>query len=210
MVKTGESSARSGDESSLIKRLQAGEQAAFDEAVRAYTPSMLLVARFYLDPASAEDAVQEVWIKVVQAIQSFEGRASLKTWLHRIVANQAKDGLRKAGREIAMDFSEPLEPALDSRFRTRGTWSEPPRLKTTESAEQWLESGALKACLDKHLTALPEQHRSALMLYEAHQHKSEDVCNILGVSASNLRVILHRARQRIFLMVETFRETGKC
>ena len=52
--------------------------------------------------------------------------------------------------------------------------------------------------------------RSALMLYEAHQHKSDDVCNILDVSASNLRVLLHRARQKIFLMVETFQETGEC
>lgn len=52
--------------------------------------------------------------------------------------------------------------------------------------------------------------RSGLKLYEAHQHKSEDVCNILDVSASNLRVLLHRARQKIFLMVETFQETGEC
>lgn len=55
-----------------------------------------------------------------------------------------------------------------------------------------------------------ETQRSALMLYEAHQHKSDDVCNILDVSASNLRVLLHRARQKIFLMVETFQETGEC
>jgi RNA polymerase sigma-70 factor (ECF subfamily) len=55
-----------------------------------------------------------------------------------------------------------------------------------------------------------ERNCSALMLYEAHQHKSDDVCNILDVSASNLQVILHRARQKIFLMVETFQEAGEC
>ena len=73
-----------------------------------------------------------------------------------------------------------------------------------------MENGALSDCLDRHLSALPETQRSALMLYEAHQHKSDDVCNILDVSASNLRVLLHRARQKIFLMVENFQETGEC
>ena len=73
-----------------------------------------------------------------------------------------------------------------------------------------MENGALSDCLDKHLSALPETQRSALMLYEAHQHKAEDVCNLLDVSASNLRVLVHRARQKIYLMVENFQETGEC
>ncbi|WP_228141613.1 RNA polymerase sigma factor [Marinobacter sp. X15-166B] len=79
-----------------------------------------------------------------------------------------------------------------------------------DSAERLLENGALQDCLDKHLSALPENQRSALILYEAHQHKSNDVCNILAVSASNLRVLLHRGRQKILLMVEKFQETGEC
>lgn len=73
-----------------------------------------------------------------------------------------------------------------------------------------MENGALNDCLDKHLSALPEQQRSAVMLYEAHQHKAEVVCNILDISASNLRVLVHRARQKIYLMVEDFQETGEC
>lgn len=169
---------------------------------------MLAVACFYLDKASAEDVVQDTWVAVAGAIKRFEGRSSLKTWLHRIVANRAKNILRTLNREVQVDFSDTLDPALASRFRGDGRWALP--MSSSGSPEALMEKGGLRDCLDKHLSQLPEAQRSALMLYEAHQNKSEDVCNILGVSASNLRVLLHRARQRIFLMVEKYQETGEC
>ena len=198
------------DEDLLIQGLKSGQEADFQKAVRLYTPGMMAVARFYLDSASAEETVQDCWVTVINAIQTFEGRSGLKTWLHRIVANRAKNHLRKAKREVSADFSGTLDPELADRFAPNGRWATPPTLKNNESAEALMENGALRDCLKQHLSHLPETQRSALMLYEAHQHKSDDVCNILDVSASNLRVLLHRARQRIFLMVETFQETGEC
>lgn len=198
------------EEPDLIRRLQQGDGDAFRQAVSHYTPNMLVVARFYLDHGTAEDVVQDTWVAVIEAIKRFEGRSGLKTWLHRIVANRAKNHLRRTHREVQTDFSEELEPVLAGRFNANGRWALPPALKNEESAEALLENGALSDCLDKHLSRLPENQRSALMLFEAHQHKSEDVCNILGVSASNLRVLIHRARQRIFLMVESFQESGEC
>ena len=197
-------------EQDRVTRLQRGDAGAFHEAVRRYTPNMLAVARFYLNNANAEDVVQDSWVTVVEAIKQFEGRSGLKTWLHRIVANRAKNVLRNTRREVQTDFNDALDPSLANRFSSDGRWTIPPRMKSSESAEALMEKGALGDCLDKHLSQLPENQRSALMLYEAHQHKSEDVCNILGVSVSNLRVLLHRARQRIFLMVEKFQETGEC
>lgn len=198
------------DEAVLIDKLQSGDAGAYHRAVREYTPGMLAVAGFYLDRSGAEEVVQDSWVTVIDAIRGFEGRSGLKTWLHRIVANRAKNRLRKLGREVSTDFSGQLEPDLASRFKAGGQWATPPTLRHDDSAEVLMENGALSDCLDKHLSALPETQRSALMLYEAHQHKSDDVCNILEVSASNLRVLLHRARQRIFLMVEEFQETGEC
>ncbi|WP_138439845.1 MULTISPECIES: RNA polymerase sigma factor [Marinobacter] len=198
------------DENKLVEALKRGEQAAFTEAVSTYSAGMLAVARYYVDPANAEEIVQDCWVTVIDAIRRFEGRSGLKTWLHRIVANRCKNQLRTSHREITTDFSERLEPELDSRFNASGRWATPPKLRFDESADALLENGALSDCLDKHLGHLPESQRSALILYEAHQHKSDDVCNILDVSASNLRVMLHRARQKIFLMVETFQETGEC
>lgn len=199
------------DEPDLIRRLRLGDPVAFREAVRHYTPHMLAVGRFYLDSGRAEEVVQDSWVAVVKAIKTFEGRSGLKTWLHRIVANRAKNALRQARREIQTDFSDsPLEPELAERFRSDGRWAAPPRMTSKDSPEALMEKEALGDCLDKHLSNLPEMQRSALMLYEAHQNKSEDVSTILGVSASNLRVLLHRARQRIFLMVEKYQETGEC
>ncbi|SNC61084.1 RNA polymerase sigma-70 factor, ECF subfamily [Marinobacter sp. es.048] len=197
-------------EQALIEGLQARNDQSYQEAVRTYTSGMLAVARFYLDHSSAEEIVQDCWVTVIDAIQKFEGRSGLKTWLHRIVANRCKNRLRSAKREVSTDFSEALEPELADRFNVKGRWDLPPKLQFHDSADTLMENGALSDCLDKHLSALPETQRSALMLYEAHQHKSDDVCNILDVSASNLRVLLHRARQKIFLMVENFQETGEC
>ncbi len=198
------------DEDVLIDGLKAGNEAEFQQAVRLYTPGMLAVARYYLDHASAEDVVQDCWVSVIDAIHKFEGRSGLNTWLHRIVANRCKNKLRSNKKEVVTDFSETLDPELANRFNESGRWGVPPKLQFHDAADALMENGALSDCLDKHLSALPETQRSAIMLYEAHQHKSDDVCNILDVSASNLRVLLHRGRQRIFLMVETFQETGEC
>ncbi|AOY89302.1 RNA polymerase subunit sigma-70 [Marinobacter salinus] len=197
-------------EEALIQSMKAGDDHSYQEAVRTFTPGMLAVARFYLDHSSAEEIVQDCWVTVIDAIHKFEGRSGLKTWLHRIVANRCKNRLRSSNREVPTDFSESLEPELAGRFNAKGRWDLPPKMQFHDSADKLMENGALSDCLDKHLSALPETQRSALMLYEAHQHKSDDVCNILDVSASNLRVLLHRARQKIFLMVETFQETGEC
>lgn len=201
---------REDSEEQLITLLKAQDDQAFYSAVSTYTPGMLAVARFYLDSSTAEEVVQDCWVTVVDAIGKFEGRSGLKTWLHRIVANRCKNKLRSGKREVATDFSEHLEPELAGRFNASGRWDVPPKLQFHESADTLMENGALSDCLDKHLSTLPETQRSALILYETHQRKSEDVCNILDVSASNLRVLLHRARQKIFLMVETFQETGEC
>jgi len=197
-------------EQQLIENLKQRDPASYRLAVRTYSPGMLAVARFYLDASTAEEVVQDCWVTVIDAIEKFEGRSGLKTWLHRIVANRCKNKLRSAKREISTDFQEQLDPDLADRFNASGRWQTPPTLRFEESADMLLENGALRDCLDKHLARLPETQRSALILYEAHQHKSDDVCNILDVKASNLRVLLHRARQKIFLMVEHFQETGEC
>lgn len=197
-------------EFSLIERMKEGDSLAYKKAVRDYSPSMLAVARFYLDHAHADEAVQDCWVTVIEAIPKFKGRSGLKTWLHRIVANRCKNLLRASNREVTVDFSDSLDPDLADRFKPSGRWRIPPQLRFQDSAEALLENEELSDCLDKHLSALPETQRSALMLYEVHQHMSGDVCNILDVSASNLRVLLHRARQKVFLMVETFQETGEC
>lgn len=197
-------------EAVLVKGLQAGDGAAYQEAVRRYSGRMLATARGFLDPVNAEDVVQETWVASIDAIGKFEGRSSLSTWLCTIVANRARNRLRKRARETLTDFSEVLEPAMDGRFRGDGHWRESPTALTGDSVESLLENEDLQDCLDLHIEKLPETLRSVLMLREMQQMEADQVCNILAISASNMRVALHRARQRIFTMIEGFRETGEC
>ena len=65
-------------------------------------------------------------------------------------------------------------------------------------------------CLEKTLAALPAVQRTALLLRDEEGLDLNDICNVLGVSASNVRVLVHRARVRVYHMVEHFEETGTC
>ena len=198
------------DETDLIERLRRRDQAAYHEAVRVYSSAMMATARSMLDPATAEDVVQETWVAVIDAIDGFEGRSALKTWLCTITANRARNRLRKSKRETLTDFQAPLEPNLEARFNNGGGWIQPTRSWGSEAGDELMENEALQNCLDKHIEALPETQRSVLIMREMRQMEADDVCQVLGLSSSNLRVALHRARQRLFTMIEKFRETGEC
>lgn len=198
------------DEQRLVDRLKEQDTKAYHEAVQRFSGSMLATARSMLDPATAEDVVQETWVAVVDAIDGFEGRSALKTWLCTITANRARNRLRRSKRETLTDFQAPLDATLESRFNEGGSWIQPTRPWGSESADDLLSNEALKDCLEKHYEALPETQRSVLMMRDIQQMEAEEVCRILGLSGSNLRVTLHRARQRLFTMIEGFRETGEC
>ena len=198
------------DEQQLVERLRERDTKAYHEAVQRFSGSMLATARSMLDPATAEDVVQETWVAVVDAIDGFEGRSALKSWLCTITANRARNRLRRSKRETLTDFQAPLEPALEARFNEGGSWAQPTRPWGSESAEDLLSNEALKDCLEKHYDALPETQRAVLMMRDLQQMEAEEVCRILGLSGSNLRVTLHRARQKLFTMIEGFRETGEC
>lgn len=194
-------------QAALVDAMCAGDDAAFSQAVRRYTPAMLAAVRGMCDPATAEDVVQESWLRVIKAIHGFEGRATLKTWLCSIAVNEARQRLRKSRREV----STGLDPgSLEGRFTSSGAWLAPPAAWTEHALESLLERDSLAHCLEKHMAALSEDQRSVLALRDLQQMPVEDICNILQLSHSNLRVLLHRARHRIFAMVDHFMETGEC
>src|SRR5213083_2231018 len=79
------------DESALVAALRAGDERAFVELVEAYSPWMRRLALTYVQsPAVADEVVQESWLGVLRGLDGFEGRAALKTWIYRIVANVAR------------------------------------------------------------------------------------------------------------------------
>ncbi|MCG8391570.1 MAG: sigma-70 family RNA polymerase sigma factor [Pseudomonadales bacterium] len=193
----------------FIERLRQGDRAAFGQLVKAQHNMLLATARTLLNPADAEEAVQDAWIAAHRAIAGFEGRSQLRTWLTRIVINQAKMMLRKRGREIQFDPADEQDP-LAYRFKQNGAWQLSPQHWELSGPDNLLTREELRRCMEKHLHFMPDNQRLVLELRDLQGLPAEDVCNMLEISASNVRVLLHRARAHLFEMVDHFQETGEC
>ncbi|MEO1827332.1 MULTISPECIES: RNA polymerase sigma factor [Pseudomonas] len=199
------------NEQDLIQRLLKGEQAAYRELVQQYQGAMRAVAIAIVGTASADEVVQDSWLAVVRNLKGFAGRASLKTWLLTITANTAKSRLRKQRREVLLDdITGPHGTIDDARFAADGHWAQAPSLWHTDSPEALLNEQALRDCLEHTLATLSELQRSVLMLRERQALELPDICNLLDISHSNVRVLLHRARLSVFATLEHFEETGEC
>lgn len=196
-------------ESELLRALLNRDEQGYQFAVRKYSAGMLATALRLVDRATAEDVVQDAWVTVIDAIGGFEQRCSLQTWLNTITANRARSRLRRSWRELSLDEQD-IESDFRSRFSSEGRWRQMPVVWDTVSPEQLLQCDELQNCLDQHISSLPENLRTVLQLRDISQLEADQICNILDLSASNFRVMLHRARQRLYLMVEHFEETGQC
>ena len=194
----------------LLQRLRAGEKQAFVELVQTYHASLKHFAAAIIGAAQAEEAVQEAWLAVMRNLDNFEGRSSLKTWLFTIVGNEAKTRLRKSKREISIDAVEGGELFAPDRFLADGHWAQAPSAWHDDSPEALLSQEDFQHCLEKILAALPAAQRTVLLLRDQDGLDLDAICNLLGISASNVRVLVHRARMRVYGMVEHFEETGTC
>lgn len=199
------------DDNELLSRLLAGDQQAFRTLVATYQGAMRAVAIAILGSAHADEVVQDAWLAAVRNLDGFQGRSSLKTWLLTITANTAKSRLRKARRDVSLDeLPAPHGSIDDSRFAADGHWSPAPLAWHEDSPEALLAEDELRQCLEKTLLSLSELQRSVLLLRERQGLELEEICNLLEVSLSNARVLLHRARLKVFATVEHFEETGEC
>jgi RNA polymerase sigma-70 factor, ECF subfamily len=183
-----------------IARLLAREEAAFRELVTSHHGALVRVALLFVrDRAAAEEVVQETWARVLASLQAFEGRSSLRTWIFRICANTAKTRASRDARTTPLSaLEDPNEPAVDpGRFTTSGAWGDPPRAWEAETPESILERREAVACIERTLEELPPAQRAVLTLRDVQGLDAGEVCNILELSESNQRVLLHRARSRV-------------
>lgn len=195
----------------LLPRLLAGEQQAFRELVSSYQGAMRAVAYAIVGSRNADEVVQDAWLAVVRNLDGFQGRSSLKTWLLTITANTAKTRLKHNRREVLMDdLPAPHGSIDDRRFAEDGHWLTAPFAWHEDSPEALLSEDELRECLEKTLNSLSELQGSVLMLRERQGLELEEICNLLEVSLSNVRVLLHRARLKVFATLEHFEETGQC
>ncbi|HBX56087.1 RNA polymerase sigma factor [Pseudomonas sp. UBA2684] len=198
-------------DSALLTRLLAGEQKAFRELVATYQGAMRAVAFAIVGSRNADEVVQDAWLAVVRNLDGFQGRSSLKTWLLTITANTAKTRLKHNRREVLLDdLPSPHGSLGDERFSTDGHWLLAPHAWHQDTPEALLTEAELRECLEKTLASLSELQGSVLQLRERQGLELEEICNLLEISLSNVRVLLHRARLKVFATLEHFEETGQC
>jgi RNA polymerase sigma-70 factor (ECF subfamily) len=206
-------------EGELVARLRAGDADAFAQVVNAWSPALLRVARSHVSTAaSAEEVVQDTWLAVVRGLDGFQGRSSLRTWVFRILVNTAKTrGVRESRAVPWSALDEDAGPTVDPA-RFRGDDDRWPRHWTVQGTPQPWEpapeervlSGEVRELLVAALDALPPRQRSVVSLHDVAGLSSGEVCDILGLTAANQRVLLHRGRARVRAALEEYyRETPK-
>lgn len=202
---TGEEQAR------LLERLLKGEQQAFKELVNTYQGAMRAVAYAIVGSRNADEVVQDAWFAVVRNLDGFQQRSSLKTWLLTITANTAKTRYKHNLREVLLDdLPGPHGSIGDERFSADGHWLQAPSAWHEDTPEALLSLEQMRECLEHTLLSLSELQSSVLVLRERQGLEPEQICNLLDISLSNVRVLLHRARLKVFATLEHFEETGQC
>ena len=205
------------EEQSLIEALRRGEESAFVILLDRYQPALVRLATVYVrDRAIAEEVVQETWLAVLRGLERFEGRASLKTWLFRILANRARTRAVREGRSVSLSSleggeTESFEPAVDpARFRGPddprwpGHWLVAP--SADDLPEERLLADELVANVRAAIATLPPAQREVVTLRDVEGFTGEDVCGLLELSEANQRVLLHRGRSRVRAALEAYLE----
>ncbi len=188
------------EDKALVARLLARDEAAFRELVSSHHGTLLRVAMLFVrDRAAAEEVAQETWARVLSSLPGFEARSSLRTWISRICANTAKTRAARDARTTPLSaLEDPSESAVDpGRFTATGAWGDPPRVWGADTPESILERREAVACIERTLEELPPAQRAVITLRDVQGLEADEVCNILELSESNQRVLLHRARARV-------------
>jgi RNA polymerase sigma-70 factor (ECF subfamily) len=173
-----------------------------------YGPSLLRVAQLFVPSrAVAEEVVSDTWLAVVTGLERFEERSSLKTWLFSILTNKAKTRGQRESRTVPFssfvgDGDEGDTAVEVERFTREGDWSAPPR----GVPEERLLAGETRAVIDAAIAGLPPNQRSVITLRDVEGLSAEEARNVLGLSETNQRVLLHRARAKVRAAFERYLE----
>jgi RNA polymerase sigma-70 factor, ECF subfamily len=181
----------------LLARLRAGEDAAWEQLVRAETPKLLRVVRRIVGGEDeARDMLQESFVTAFRALPAFDGRSRVSTWLYRIAVNAALMRLRRRKHLAECSVDELLPGFLeDGHRRDPGpAWRSTP--------EEDVERARLQSLVRERIAELPETHREALLLYDIQGLETAEVAQALGVSVGALKTRVHRARQALRALLD--------
>ena len=204
------------DELSLIEALRAGDEAAFMALVETYHASLVRLAMVYVgDRAVAEEVAQETWVGVLKGLDRFERRSSLKTWIFRILTNRAMTRGQREGRSLPFSAlwnpnGDTAPPAVDpDRFlppddpHWPGHWASVPG-GWDEIPEERLLAQETLAVVQSAIDRLAPGQREVIILRDVQGWTSAEVCNVLALSETNQRVLLHRARSKVRHALEQY------
>lgn len=180
----------------LVTGVLAGREEAFVALMERYHRPLIHLARHFVrDDALAEDVVQDTWIGFLRGVEKFERRSTFRTWLFRVLTNRAKTRALKEARYVPIDQGEHAEGPEDG-FDEAGAWRVPPA-EWRITPERLFLSAEVRSVVDATLRALPAGQRAVVELRDIEGFDAADVCNILGISETNQRVLLHRGRTRL-------------
>jgi RNA polymerase sigma-70 factor (ECF subfamily) len=197
-----------------IARLRRGEESAFVELVDQHHSVLLRIAMGYVaDREVAEEVVQDTWMAVIESLNRFEGRSSLRTWICGILIHKAKDrGVREKRYTTFSTFEsydDEHEEAVDpSRFQQSGDWAGhwafPPQPWNDQTPEKLLASRQAVHAMQQAIETLPATLKEVLILRDVEGMDAKEVCELLKITETNLYVRLHRARERVRAAVEAY------
>lgn len=199
-------------DSDTIAALRVGDHAAFRALVKELNPGLARLAATYVPAAIADEVVQETWMAVIKSIDTFEGRSALKTWIYRIMLNKVRTIASREAKVVPFTsvgaHSEPDRPAVEPDRLVHpelghGYWPEaPPRWESLPADR--LEVRETKTQIAEAIKALPDAQREVVALRDIEGWSADEVCNALGISSVNQRVLLHRGRVAIREALEDY------
>jgi RNA polymerase sigma-70 factor (ECF subfamily) len=176
------------NEQELISALRQKDPQAYEKILEAIGDSLFRVAlRILRDEEKAHEAVQEALLKMLQNIDRFEGRSSLKTWLYRITVNEALMSKRKELPRLD-DSIEELLPHYEAKILER------PLPDWTQNPEKLIADHQFHEDFAEAVSALPEPLRTSYVLKDIESLSEQEICDILGITKAAVKNRAHRAR----------------
>lgn len=196
-MNSGMSSENQKEDQTTSEDGQLDDQHEHEQMVRDHIGWMLVLARQLVGERSlAEDAVQNAFVAAFRALPAFEGRSSIKTWLHRITVNACLMILRKHKRLAEQPIDEYLPEFDRSNCRIEAPWG------YLATAEEILDNQRLCLLVAEKVAMLPDTYRIVFQLRDIEQYDTSEVAELLDISASNVKVRLHRARAALKKLLE--------
>ena len=179
----------------FLIRLKNRDEAALAALVDTYLPQLLRAGRgMGFSPEDCDDLAQTALTALIEGLDRFEGRSHVRTFLFGIFYNKVSERLREKHKEQEHDS---LDEVFESRFDASGRWRQPP-----VDVEKEIFAQEVRRIIRDCLETIPRAQRVAFYLREVEEMKTPEICKKIGITATNLGVLLFRARNRLRECVE--------